>query len=254
MRRAAREAGLTLIEILLALGIMGVVMALITNWQTGTLNITTRTNATARGLTELNDLTGYVGDRVRTAQRVRVATSGLSVNSGSGNTCSALSPCLAVVLPETNPTTGAVTKYVLFVYRMEPRSKVTADKTPDDWAEDHVQVMREYRSGDSGTTPVNCVPAAGQTFETATGAGCPAMQGLAGLTSVGGFNPYLVADYLTPSDQLPGSAAPFEWSAATRSVTLRVQFRQQAGGRVTTLPPTQAYALNVQARNAPVVP
>lgn len=140
------------------------------------------------------------------------------------------------MLPETNPTTGAVTKYVLFVYRMEPRSAVTADKTPDDWAETNVQVLREYRSGDSGTTPVNCVPGAGQTFETATGAGCAAMQGLAGLASVGGFNPYLVADYLTPSDKLPGSAAPFEWSAATRSVTLRVQFRQQAGGRVTTLP------------------
>ncbi|NTY00255.1 prepilin-type N-terminal cleavage/methylation domain-containing protein [Deinococcus sp. JMULE3] len=246
-----REAGLTLIEILIALGIMGVVMVLITNWQTDTLNLTTRTNATGRGLTELNDLTGYVGDRVRAAQRVRVATSGLSVNSGSGNACSTLNPCLAAVLPDTDLMTGTVTRYVLYVYRLEKRSVVTLDKTPDDWAESNVQVLREYRSGDTATTPVNCVPAAGQTFETATGAGCADMRNLAGLTSVGGFNPYVVADYLTPADQLPGGAAPFEWNAATRSVTLRVQFRQQAGGRVTTLPPTQAYALNVRARNVP---
>ncbi|GGR98112.1 PulJ/GspJ family protein [Deinococcus sedimenti] len=251
MRGTAGREGLTLIEILIALAIMGVVLVLITNWQTSTLNITTRTNATGRGLSELNDLTGYVGDRVRAALRVRVATSGLTVNSGGGNACSATQPCLAVVLPDASPTTGVVTKYVLYVYRMQPRSEVTLDKVPDAWAESNVQVLREYRSGDSATTPVNCVPAAGETFETASGPGCAAMRDLAGLTSLGGFNPYLVSDYLTPADQLPGGGAPFSWDSTTRSVTLRVQFRQQAGGRVTTLPPTQAYALNVRARNVP---
>lgn len=250
MKGGAHAGGLTLIEILLALAIMGVVLALITSWQTSTLDLTTRTNVTGRGLTELNDLTGYVGDRVRAALRVRVATSGLSVNTDSGNVCSAAQPCLAVVLPDATAA-GTVTKYVLFVYRMEPRSKVTLDKAPDAWAEGNVQVLREYRSGDSGSTPVNCVPAAGETFETASGAGCAAMRDLAGLSAVRGFQPYLVSDYLTPADSLPGGAAPFGWDAATRSVTLSVQFRQQARGRLTTLPPTQAYALNVRARNAP---
>ncbi|GGL10339.1 PulJ/GspJ family protein [Deinococcus radiotolerans] len=250
MKRRANEAGLTLIEILLALGIMGTVLVLITSWQTSTLNLTTRANATGRGLSELNDLTGYLGDRVRGALRVRVATGGLTVNGSSGNSCSAEQPCLAAVLPDAN-TAGTVTRYVLFVYRLEPRSKVTLDKATDAWAEEHVQVLREYRSGDSATSPVNCVPAAGETFETASGPGCAALRDLAGLGAVRGFQPFLVSDDLTPSDQLPGGEAPFSWNAATRSVTLRVQFRQQAGGRVTTLPLTQAYALNVRARNVP---
>ncbi len=250
MNGAARAGGLTLIEILLALGIMGVILVLITNWQTNTLDLTTRTNATGRGLMELNDLTGYVGDRVRAAVRVRVATSGLSVNSGAGNACAVTQPCLAVVLPEADPTTGTVTAYRLFVYRLQPRSVVTDDKAPDAWAEDNVQVLREYRST-SGSTPPTCTVAAGVTLETASAPGCAELRNLAGLTSVGSFQPYLVSDYLTPADQLPGGAAPFSWDAATRSVTLRVQFRQQARGRVTTLPPTQAYALNVRARNAP---
>ncbi|UBV42070.1 prepilin-type N-terminal cleavage/methylation domain-containing protein [Deinococcus taeanensis] len=244
-----RTGGLTLIELLLAMAIMGVVLVLITNWQTSTLDLTTRTNATGRGLSELTDLTGYVGDRVRSAQRVRVATSGLSVNTGSGNACSALRPCLAAVLPEVDPA-GKVTQYVLYVYRMEPRSVVTLDKTPDAWAEDNVQVLREYRSG-AGSTPANCVPSAGETFATASSAACQDMRNLAGLAEVKSFTPYLVSDYLTPSDQLPGGAAPFTWNAATRSVTLRVQFRQQARGRVTTLPSAQPYALDVRARNVP---
>uniref|UniRef100_UPI002869D02F PulJ/GspJ family protein n=1 Tax=Deinococcus sp. TaxID=47478 RepID=UPI002869D02F len=62
-----KQEGLTLVEILVAMAILGIILVLITNWQTQTLQITTKTNNLATQTAELNDLTGYIGDRVRSA-------------------------------------------------------------------------------------------------------------------------------------------------------------------------------------------
>ncbi|GHF34060.1 prepilin-type N-terminal cleavage/methylation domain-containing protein [Deinococcus metalli] len=244
------QDGLTLVEILVAMAILGIVLALIINWQTQTLQLTTRTSAQAQQLADLNDMTGYIGDRVRSAVRVRVATSGLSVNSGSGNACTTSTPCLVAVMPEY--TSAGTQKFVLYVYRMQDRSAVsTDDKTDDSWAENNVQVLREYRSTDTSSTPISCLLGTGETFETAAATPCAAMRNLSTLSSVSGLQPYLVSDYLTPSNTLPSGASPFVYTANTRSTTITVQSRKQVSGVIKTVPATGAYTLTVQARNVP---
>ncbi|MFC4638987.1 PulJ/GspJ family protein [Deinococcus hohokamensis] len=251
MRRHGAQ-GLTLVELLVAMAIMGVIFTLITHWQVSTLQLSARSNALSRSLGDLNDLSGYLGDRVRAAVRVRVATSGLSVNSGAGSACSTDRPCLAVVLPEYSPS-SVVDRYNLYVYRMMPRSAVTHpdDKVEDPWADSHVQVLKEYRSEDHVSTPINCVLGAGETFDSAAAPACVTMRNLDSATSFGGLGSYLVADHLTPAGSLGAGHAPFAYDRATRVLTLEFQHRQQVRGQTTLLPAAEPYSLQVQARNVP---
>lgn len=244
------HGGLTLVEVLVALAILGIILMLVTTWQTQTLQITTRTTTLAEQFAELSDLSGFVGDRVRSALRVRVATAGLTVNSGAGNACSLSSPCLALVIPQF-AAAGSLPRYSLFVYRMQARSAVTLDKVPDAWAETNVQVMREFRSQDTGSTPSTCVLATSETFDTATSASCVSMRNLATLAAVGNFQPYLVSDYLTPAQGLPAGVPPFAWTPATHSATITVQSRRQLRGVTLLVPEPEPYTLTVQARNVP---
>lgn len=263
MRRRA-DQGLTLVELLIAMAIMGIVFVLVTNWQVSTLSISTRTNALSQRLSDLTDVTGYVGDRVRSAVRVRVATSGMTVNSGTGNACSNERPCLAVVLPMPSAS-GGINEYDLYTYRMEPRSVLNEDDRPDDdWANgtdvspavtSRVQVLREYRTH-SASTPATCQATPAQ-FESgsfvgtsANVANCTAMRDLASLGSVGSTLPYLVSDYLTPANELKdvsGANVP-AFSLTSGAITLRFQSKFRVRG-ATQLLPIPPYALTVQARN-----
>ncbi|MFD1732335.1 hypothetical protein ACFSC4_16625 [Deinococcus malanensis] len=63
-----------------------------------------------------------------------------------------------------------------------------------------------------------------------------------------GMQPYLVADHLTPAGSL--GAAPFTYDPASRTVTLRFQYRQRVRGRELRTP-VSPYTLTVQARNIP---
>lgn len=256
MRTDARTTGFTLIEVLIAMGLLGIILMLIMNWQMSTLSISTRTNALTRSLNDLNDLTGYVGDRVRSAVRVRVATSGLSIN---GKACTADNPCLAVVLPEPR-SDGEIRKYNLFVYRMDPRSEANADfVTTDSWADTNVAVLNEHRSEDSASSIVNCViydptavpPVARTTFEASASSSCTAMRNLASQTALTGFGKYLVADYLARATDLPAAQQPFAYSAASKEVTLNFRDKQRVRGTTTFLPTTGPFTMTVQARNVP---
>ncbi|MDL2344039.1 type II secretion system protein [Deinococcus sp. MIMF12] len=251
--RGQGERGLTLVEMLIAMAIMGVVLVLVTNWQVSTLSISTRTNAMSQRLSDLTDVTGYVGDRVRSALRVRVAQSGSGIKI-NGSDCTDDNPCLLVVLPE-NTDTGVITKYNLYVYRIAPRSDVNADfKVTDEWAEDAVVILNEYRSEDSGSSPANCVPNTSttppKTFETDTSSACTAMRNITstGSHTLSSFGKYLVSDYLTPADELGSGTVPFQYDATNKTMTLRFQSKYQLRG-VPQLLPATPYTLKVQARN-----
>lgn len=221
------------------MALIGIIFALITNWQASTLSISTRTNAMSQRLSDLNDVTGYVGDRVRSALRVRAAISGLSVNS---KVCSADFPCLAVALPKVDASSGQTTGYTTYVYRIEERSGVSSeDKVSDAWAETNTRVLREYRSPASISTDCTDI----------TSASCAAVLGnLSTTSSFSSFQPYLVADYLTPADGLGSGVAPFVYDATTKAVTFAFQSKQQVRGQ-TQLIPSTPYTLTVQARNVP---
>ena len=256
MRGSVRTTGFTLIEVLVAMGLLGIILMLIMNWQMSTLSISTRTNALTRSLNDLNDLTGYVGDRVRSAVRVHMATGSLSIN---GKACTTDNPCLAVVLPETR-NDGEIRKYNLFVYRMDPRSEASADFIQtDSWADTNVAVLHEYRSEDSGSNITNCVvydpgpttPVARTTFEASTSAACIAMRNLASQSTLSGFGKYLVADYLARATDLPAAQQPFAYSAASKELTLNFRDKQRVRGTTTFLPTTGPFTMTVQARNVP---
>lgn len=241
--RGAR-AGLTLVELLVAMSLMGIIFALVTNWQTSTLSVSARTNALSQRLGELNDVTGYVGDRVRSALAVR--TSGFTVNGGG---CDATTPCLAVLVPEdrAEASGGSVVynrQYLQLVYRVEPRSGWAAtdpDKVADSWADDpanRVVILREYRARCVPTPTANCAPF------------------LAGFKTTGAFvdmTPSLVADLLTSRDQAGGTITPFGYTydpvARTGVVSLAFQGKHRARGITTFTPTTGPYTLQMLARN-----
>ncbi|MFC4636736.1 PulJ/GspJ family protein [Deinococcus hohokamensis] len=124
-----RQDGFTLIELLIALGILGILIALVLNLQTSVMGFTDTQNNTATRLQGLNEVSGYLGDRVRAAQAIR---DGVSVD-GSACSMSATAPCLAVVLPTLNPDCGTdvTVNWTLHAFRYVPRSSMLAtEKSP----------------------------------------------------------------------------------------------------------------------------
>lgn len=275
--RGQTERGLTLVELLIAMAIMGIVFVLVTNWQVSTLGISTRTNAMSQRLTDLTDATGYVGDRVRAAIAVR--DGGFTVNAGSATAttnsgkCDAVTPCLALLIPESDEelkgsanlsassgstkigplrTTGV--RYRVYVYRMEPRSILNVDDRMDDaWADNaanKVMVLREYRGvkASSGVTSTVCPEAE----TTAAGSGTTSCDAVAShfltASAFSGLQPFLVTDHLSLTNASGTALTPFAWDAGSRTITLQVQTKQSVRGNVSFLPSTP-YTLKVQARN-----
>lgn len=271
MKPQQAQAGLTLVELLVAMALIGIVFAMITNWQVSTLNISMRTNATSQRLSDLNDVTGYVGDRVRSGIYLR--TTGFTVNSASAyssGACNTTTPCLAVLVPETDPNIGKVTaakvtsgtttlineisstgvRYRYHLYRLEPRSSLSADDKPgDSWADNNTQVLIEYRGRGPATGVLASVCPSEEEKLTPTDC-TDVMTKFVSETAFKGLIPYLVADYLTPADELGSGVAPFAYDATTKSVTLAFQTKQQVRGQ-TQLTPATPYTLTVQARNVP---
>ncbi|ASN81335.1 PulJ/GspJ family protein [Deinococcus ficus] len=270
MKSAGRTEGFTLIEVLIAMGLLGIVLALILNWQMSTLNVSTRTNAMARSLNDLNDVTGYVGDQVRSAARVRVVTSEFTINSSPSFACTTDYPCLLLTVPKETDT-GVVAKYQLVIFRMSPRSDVTNanDKVADSWADSNVNVLFEFRSKDPGTStsaPSTCViretDSSGNvtyqsTLEASSRTGCSALREdtsgvhLASLTSVSNFDRYIVSDYLAPKSELGAGNVPFAYNTTTKELTLNFRDKQRVRGTTTFLPTTGPFTMTVQARNVP---
>lgn len=265
MRRAQAEAGLTLVEMLIAMAIMGIVFVLVTNWQVSTLSISARTNATAERLSDLTDVTGYVGDRVRGAIYVRDSGFKINDSAAGGGVCNAITPCLAVLISETDPNIGKVTssavtsgtttlinaisstgvRYRYHVYRLEPRSSLDEkDKPNDEWADSNTQVLIEYRGrGPSGTILESSCPSEEVKLSDTN---CSDMIAkFVNESHFKGLQPYLVSDYLTPAST---TYQPFVWDSTRRTMTLRFQSKFQVRGTEQLLPSTP-YTLTVQARN-----
>lgn len=242
--------GFTLVELLIAMAIVGVIFVLILNWQTSTLQISTRANTLADQLSELNDLTGYVGDRVRSAEAVRL--NGFSVN---GDSCDSTTPCLAVLsLTEDVSGTTVTRTWNRLVFRVEPRSGWTSlDKVNDTWADtaaNRIVIVREYRDTctETAAPPLNCVGVT-PALSVAT-----YKDGFLG-ANLGGMNPQLVADNLTSSDQGGSAIVPFSLQFPSKPlgpgnpVVLTFQSKRNTRGQVTFVPATAPTAMTVQPRN-----
>ncbi|WP_038047207.1 prepilin-type N-terminal cleavage/methylation domain-containing protein [Thermus caliditerrae] len=132
--------GFTLLEILVAIAVLGIFTAALLSFMQSTLAANRTARVQAQLLEELKDAAGYLAD---TLQEAKAVLTSAQVN---GQTCAPPS-CLAVLVPES------VTSCALRAYRLENRSAVGNDyKAPDPWADANTRMLREYRLGGQSCT------------------------------------------------------------------------------------------------------
>lgn len=225
-----RTQGVTLIELLVAMALMGIILAVLLQFQGSTLSLSERENSRAARLQAINDISGYLGDRVKAAQAVRDTPA----CSPSGT-----SPCLAVVLPKVDRTCGVAKNWTLFRFEYVARSTIpAAERAPAPGLSDTgIYGLKETRTdfGTDATFDSSCQSA------TAPVAPPGASSSPAGTATSG---------YLATNLTLPTNA--FEYDATKRTVTIRL--RSAAYSRlkgIEYLPATTPYKLTVFARNLP---
>jgi prepilin-type N-terminal cleavage/methylation domain-containing protein len=221
--------GLTLVEILVTLAILGILLVLILNLQGSTVQFTSGQDSRARRLATINDVSGYVGDRVKAAA---LAPDGLTVD---GATCSrgAAAPCLTVILPEVDRTCGQVINWTLFAYRYVPRTSLTAtEKSPNPTLDTNaIYGLRETR-----------VPSG------AANGTCTAPM----VTPPTSFSGTVVSGMLADNLVLTTGQAAFEYDTANKVVIVRLRTVDTARGQGLQYTPALAkdpYTLRVFARN-----
>lgn len=237
--RARRQAGFTVLEVLITLAILGVFLVAVTTTQSSTLQTSSQQSGLANRLRDLQDAGGYVADRLR--QSILVSTD-LSVNgaacqitaSGAG------APCFAVLASDMRQV-GSTPQYqpnvyMYLAYRLVPRSNVsTAEKADDTWADANTFALVEYRSTICApTASVTCSPGTVPTTIPA---------------SIANMTANVLLDFITLDAVGGGTFTPFAYDAASKQFTLTLRQEQLEFGRSMYTPSNDAYTITVQRRN-----
>lgn len=241
-----RTHGLTLVEILVGLALLGIIMAAVLSLQVGTFRSASDIQGGADQLRELQISSGYLTDRVRTASAVSTS---LTVN---GTTCTMTPaageyPCFAVLVGEIRQVGStplfAPNTYMYLAYRLVPRSSLTAAaKTPDSWADSNTLALMEYRS-------VFCGPIASATCATAT----PPPTGSVAIPTIvpatlTGLTEAVIADRFTLTDG-SGTFTPFAYNATKGEFTIRFRQAQRVNGKTVYTPSNGPMTVVIQRRN-----
>jgi prepilin-type N-terminal cleavage/methylation domain-containing protein len=217
-----RHGGFTLIEVLVATFVLGILLTAIIGLSSGYLGFSRRVSTINERLADLNDALGYVASNARSAMNV-IGADGTSVDVTAGGTtftCETIAadPCLAFVVPVVDRTTTAsdITGFDLLAYRIAPLSAWADDPgLAPGWNGTGTPTMLEYRvSLCTGCTTPPAVPAAVTAARTS-----------------------LVTSDLT-LDTGAGTFVPFEVTETGTVVTLRVRSRG-AGLEANTFVPGQ---------------
>jgi|GEM_PF-1121861 len=234
-----RRQGFSLVEVLVAIAVLGVVIGVLITVTASTLTFSARAISDAERLAELRDVTGYMSDNIRRARAVLTDT---TVNGARCNIADGLSACFALVVPVERES-DTINTYLVLAYRIQPRSELGAlYKLADAWADANTFVIQEYRR-------VICGPSRPRKPEDPPPpyppcSGSPAVPPTP-LPTISGARPYLVLDGLA-FDNLTQA---FSYDPANRKLTLTLQVKQLHRGVVHFTPQSAPQKLQVVRRN-----
>ena len=235
-----RTAGFTLVELLISLAILGVMLAALTSVEFSTLKGSSELTSQADQVRSLQDLSGYLGDRLRAARDVSTTTTTVNGVPCTLTPASNDTPCFALLVAEARQQGTTVqyvpNTYLYLVYRLIPRSQLAAaDKAPDSWADINTFAVVESRF-------VVCQPDPSITTIPACTAPPTALP-----TSFSTGAPNVLMDYAT-LDASSGSVTPFAYSASGQ-FTLLLRQKRLVSGSVKYSPWNAPVQLVVQRRN-----
>lgn len=234
-----RTAGFTLVELLISLAILGVMLAALTSVEFSTIKGSSELTVQADQVRALQDLSGYLGDRLRAARDVSTSTTvngvPCTLTPASGDT-----PCFALLVAEARQQGTAVqydpNTYLYLVYRLVPRSQLSmADKTANSWADSNTFAVVESRfvvcqpDPSITTIPACSTPPTSLPTSFSTGA------------------PNVLMDYAT-LDATSGSLTPFAYDPSGQ-FTLLLRQKRLVRGSVKYTPSNAPLQLVVQRRN-----
>lgn len=210
------SGGFTILELLIAVAITALLLGGIGVFMAGTMKFSSNSIGTADDLEELNNVSGYLLDQVRTAREV-------AVGDCSGTTPSY--PCVSLVVPRSRAG-GDIDAYERLVFEVVPRDTLSSEvRTNDAWADANTAAVVEYRTVLCASPSNPCDPAAVSGYS-------------ADLTVSGADGgPYLVMDRL-----MLGLTA---WSYSAPDFTLEIQVARK--GRLT--PASGPYSVTIEPRN-----
>ncbi|GGR91821.1 type II secretion system protein [Deinococcus sedimenti] len=247
-----RHQGFTIIELLVGMAILAILTAAVFSFQQSTTVFAASQNGLAQRLQTVNDISGYLGDRLRAASRI--VPDGTSLPDGTAaNTLKSCdlggtSPCIALVLPVvedsrgaqacgTTPATepGRIVGWTLNIYRYVPRAdldvslKTSTLTSLDGAAQALVEIQME--------NPSRPVVAAGS---------CGTLQPLPDATSA--YTSVLGRNVITDL-AVVGSNPGFEYDAVKKYVTMRLRTVESVNGKLVYTPSADFYTLRVNSRN-----
>ena len=222
MRISRYRQGFTLIELLVALGLLGALLGVLFSVESSVIQASGKQQATAARLGVITDLTGYVGDRLKTAALLPdglLLGGAACLRSPPADTL----PCLAVVTPQVSG--GAVAVWELHAFRYVSPATLSAQEATPHLQGANVALKELIVTGTCGAAaPVN-----------ATLSSC-----FAGTPVVSLLNDELA---------LPVGAEAFAYDAAQRLVVLNLRSVSSVRGQLTYLPAGSNSTLKIYARN-----
>lgn len=240
MKRGVHQAGLTLIEVLVTLALLGLILQAIFSLQASTIQASTRLQGDADHLQALRTVNDYFTSRLRGASDVKTA---VTVDGTECTLSSTTSPCFAIKVTETPDPTLASSVGYFMTYRLVPRSYIrpsdvetptdplAKDLRSDNWASDAdngVYVLVEKRWTLASDHQDDMLPDSWTSSD-------------ARFVS-GGSSASVLADDLDPVDtSVTPAAFKFMTYAASRRFDVFLRVKRKEGQRVIFTPTDQSF-------------
>lgn len=238
MKRQSNATGFTIVEIVIAMAIMGILLSFVVSVQSSTFKSADQLMGSAQRLSNLEQATVYMASRV---QEARAISTSATVNGQSCNITDT-NPCFVVQVAEYpsdgNSITNATYKYL--VYRFIPRAALSvADRSPNEWADSNTYAVSQSQQ-------VICYPDTSDLTRA-----CDRKKVNPDFTNI--MTPaqstnQVVIDMLTKTAS-DGSFAPFAYDATKGQFTFQFRQANQQNGNVVYTPTQGPYKQIVQRRN-----